>query len=89
MGELLFDYIKIKYNFCVYIFQSTFLSSFQEKRPFFKSLESVFAIIYHCHSFATKYFNRAKNRVKSHVRKDVDNRNESTRDGDGLWQIPK
>jgi len=85
MGKLLFDYIKIKYNFCVYFSIHISFELSRKKIPFFKSLESVFAIIYHCHSFATEYFNRAENRIKSHVRKDVDDRNKSARDCDGLW----
>lgn len=41
-----------------------------------------FAITYHCHGFATEYFDGAQRRVEGHVCENIDNRNEGARDGD-------
>lgn len=40
-----------------------------------------YAITYHCHSFATEHFDGAQRRVEGHVCENVNDRNESARDG--------
>lgn len=48
-----------------------------------------FTMTYHCHSFTTEHLERTQCCVEGHVCENVDDRDETARDGDSFRQIPK
>lgn len=76
--------IMLRWNLLLFLYLLIHIAFEIFKRFCFLLERIIFAVIYHRHGFATEHFDGAESRVKGHVRKDVDDRNKSAWDADGL-----